>query len=151
MTLYFEVVMFITSTAFISDFSSVLLDIKDKNIISTKGVSSKTLNAAKLTHIFIYVFSLTLGLNMFSLIMSLRYGILFFVVFFLKIVLIDLLMIMLTAFIYFIILKFFDGEKLKDMINFVQIILAIGIVLMYQLIVRIFHIININGPYVAKW
>ncbi|WP_242844636.1 hypothetical protein [Clostridium novyi] len=56
MTIYFILFMFIILSTFISDFSNVILDIKDKILIGTKGVDSKTLNAAKITHILIYSF-----------------------------------------------------------------------------------------------
>ncbi|KEI03993.1 hypothetical protein Y848_03880, partial [Clostridium botulinum C/D str. Sp77] len=124
MTTYFTVFMFIILSTFISDFSSVILDIRDKVIIGTKGVDSRTLNAAKTTHIFIYISSMTLAISGFSLIVSFKKGILFFIVFFIELFLIDLFMILLTTLIYLLVLKFFDGEKLKDMINMVQILLA---------------------------
>ena len=151
MTLYFGIIMFIIVTTFISDFSSVILDIRDKNIISTKGIDEKTINAAKFTHVFIYTFYLTLALNGFSLIGSLRYGIIFFLVFFIETIFLDLFMITVTAFTYFLILKFFDGEKLKDMINIVQIILVMGTTIIYQLVGRIIDVLDVQGTYIAKW
>ena len=36
--------MFLILTIFISDFSNVLLDMRDKNIIGTKGIDNKTIN-----------------------------------------------------------------------------------------------------------
>ena len=50
MAAYFSAIMFMILTIFISDFSYVILDVRDKNILATKGVSSKTINAAKITH-----------------------------------------------------------------------------------------------------
>lgn len=115
MTIYFTLFMFIILSTFISDFSNVILDIKDKILIGTKGVDSKTLNAAKITHILIYIGSITLALGGFSLIVTLFKGFSFFILLFVDLVLIDLFMILLTALVYLIVLKFFDGEKLKDM------------------------------------
>ncbi|KLU76529.1 hypothetical protein [Clostridium botulinum] len=144
MTTYFTVFMFIILSTFISDFSSVILDIRDKVIIGTKGVDSRTLNAAKTTHIFIYISSMTLAISGFSLIVSFKKGILFFIVFFIELFLIDLFMILLTTLIYLLVLKFFDGEKLKDMINMVQILLASFMAIGYQFLNRIFEIIDLN-------
>ncbi|GAB6169879.1 hypothetical protein JCM1393_23390 [Clostridium carnis] len=150
MSVYFSGFMFMVLTVFISDFSTVILDIRDKNIIGTKGVSSKTINAAKFTHVFIYILYLTLALAGFSLLASIRYGILFFIIFLIEIILIDLFMIMITALMYFVVLKFFDGEKLKDMINVVQIILTVGMIIGYQIVPRIFSVIGFEVTYTSK-
>src|SRR3712207_6416971 len=145
MTIYFTLFMFIILSTFISDFSNVILDIKDKILIGTKGVDSKTLNAAKITHILIYIGSITLALGGFSLIVAFFKGFSFFALLFVDLVLIDLFMILLTALVYLIVLKFFDGEKLKDMINIVQIILASFMAIGYQLSNKFFQLINLDS------
>ena len=150
MCVYFFMFMFFVLTIFISDYASILLDVRDSNIISTKGVSLKTINAAKITHIIIYLVTLTLAMGGFGLIASLRYGILFFLVFLINLILIDLLMIMITALAYFLVLKFFDGEKLKDIINFVQIVLSISMVLMSQVLPRMFSFVDVGVFYTPK-
>ena len=47
----------------IAEFSSVLLDTRDKTIILTKPVESKILTVAKFIHIFNYLGSITLSLT----------------------------------------------------------------------------------------
>src|SRR5699024_4001584 len=110
---YFSAIMFMVLTIFISDFSYVILDVRDKNILSTKGIDSKTINAAKITHVFIYMLYLTLALVGVSFLISFKFGVGYFLVFFLEIILIDIFMIIITALAYLLVLKFFDGEKLK--------------------------------------
>ena len=141
---FFSVIMFMILTIFISDFSHVILDVRDKNIIATKGIDNKTINAAKITHVFIYMTYLTLSLVGVSFIVSLKYGIIYFLIFFIEIILIDIFMIIITALAYLLVLKFFDGEKLKDIINFVQIGLSIFMVVIYQIVPRLFSIIDIS-------
>lgn len=143
MSVYFSAIMFMVLTVFISDFSYVILDVRDKNIISTKGVDSKTINAAKITHVFIYMLYLTLALVGVSFIVSFKFGISYFIVFFLEIILIDIFMIIITALAYLLVLKFFDGEKLKDIINFVQIGLSVFMVVVYQIVPRMFELIDV--------
>lgn len=151
MTVYFSAIMFMVLTIFISDFSYVILDVRDKNILFTKGVDSKTINAAKITHVFIYMLYLTLALVGVSLIVSFKYGALYSVIFLLEIILLDIFMIIITALVYLFVLKFFDGEKLKDMINYVQIILSISMVILYQIVPRFFGVIDIfNITYKEK-
>ncbi|WP_391208789.1 hypothetical protein [Psychrobacillus sp. L4] len=45
-SIMFSLLIFILMTSMISDFSAVLLDIRDKNILHTKPINTKTLNAA---------------------------------------------------------------------------------------------------------
>lgn len=152
MSFVFGMLMFLVMTSLISDFSSVLLDIRDKNIIFSKPVSGRTLSFAKAIHIFIYMFFITISLSGFALIVSLfRHGILFFILFLLEIILMDLLIVVLTALLYLVILKFFDGEKLKDIINYVQIGLTITITVGYQLLGRLFNLAEIKVDFVPKW
>lgn len=150
LSIYFSGFMFMILTVFISDFSSVILDVKDKNLIGSKGISLKTVNAAKLTHVSIYMMYLTIALGGFSILASFRYGIGFMLMFILDIILIDLFMVMVTALVYFITLKFFDGEKLKDMINTVQIILSVTMIVGAQIIPRMFSFVDIEIIYKVK-
>lgn len=78
MAVYFSAIMFMVLTIFISDFSYVILDVRDKNIIATKGINSKTINSAKITHVCIYIIYLTLALVGASFLISFKYGIGFF-------------------------------------------------------------------------
>ena len=114
--------IFFVMTSMISDFSSVLLDIRDSNILYPKPIDKKTISVAKLIHIIIYLSLLTVALVGPSLIAGLiKNGIFFFLVGLMNVVLIDILIVALTALVYLLILKFFDGQKLKDIINYVQI------------------------------
>ena len=70
---------FFVMTTMISDFSSVLLDIRDSNIHYPKPIDRQTISAAKLIHIIIYLSRLTGALVGPSLIAGLIInGILFF-------------------------------------------------------------------------
>lgn len=152
MTIVFTLVMFFVMSSLISDFSSVLLDLRDKNIIGTKPIGPKTLNLAKTIHISVYIFYVTAALVGPSLLVSLfKQGILFFLVFLLATVLLDMFIIALTSLIYFLILRFFDGEKLKDFINYFQIILTIVISVGYQLVGRLFDIVDLKIHFTPKW
>lgn len=134
LTIYFTFIMSVIFMAFISEFSSVLLDIKDKNILSTKGIDSKTLNIAKITHILIYIFMLSLAISGFGIVVASKFGIKFLLLFILSIIFIDLFMIVFTSLLYSIIIKLFNGERLKDMINIMQIGISIIFIITYQVI-----------------
>ncbi|MBU3093696.1 hypothetical protein KPL35_16705 [Clostridium sp. CF011] len=143
--------LFMMISLMISDFSAVLLDVKEKNILLPKPIDSKTFNAAKTTHICIYLIGLSLSLNLIPLVIgSVKYGALFSVIFFIDNILVVFLVIALTSLLYTLVLNFFDGEKLKDIINYFQILLAFVFAFGYQLVARVFDATNMNSEYMPK-
>ncbi|MBZ9634795.1 hypothetical protein [Clostridium sp. FP1] len=143
--------LFMMISLMISDFSAVLLDVKEKNILLPRPIDSRTFNAAKTTHICIYLMGLSLSLNLIPLVLgTVKYGALFFVIFSIENILAVLIVIALTALLYTLVLKFFDGEKLKDIINYFQILLAFVFAFGYQLVSRVFDMKSMNSEYVPK-
>ena len=152
LSIAYAMIIFLIMTSLISDFSSVLLDVRDKSILSTKPISAKTINAAKFMHIFIYLSYLTLALTAIPLIVSLfTQGIVFFILTGLEILFMNLLIVAFTAILYIAILRFFDGEKLKDMINYVQIALSLMLMIGYQVLIRSFEFVDLNMTVTFHW
>ncbi|MEW9699838.1 hypothetical protein [Paenibacillus sp. SI8] len=152
MSLVFGMFSFIIMTTMIADFSSVMLDVRDHQVLLTKPINRRTINAAKTVHVIIYLLFLTGALMAAPLAAALfRHGISFTLLFLAEIVLLDLFFVVLTALIYLFILQIFDGEKLKDIINYVQIGLTIAITIGYQLISRSFEIVQLNIVFHLKW
>jgi ABC-2 type transport system permease protein len=152
MSLFYGIFTFFIMTSMISDFSSVLLDIRDRNILFPKPIDKRTISMAKMVHILIYLSFLTIALAGIPLLVGLfKHGLLFFLTTVLSIILIDLFIVVLTALIYLFVLRFFDGEKLKDIINYVQIALSLGIMVGYQLLVRSFEFIDLSISLEHQW
>ncbi|MEO4054813.1 hypothetical protein [Solibacillus sp. CAU 1738] len=152
MTITYAILIFMIMTSMISDFSSVLLDVRDRTILTTKPISAKTVNAAKFMHILIYLTYLTIALTAIPLLVGLfKQGILFFLLTVFELVLINIFIVVLTAMLYIAILRFFDGERLKDMINYVQIGLSLVMMIGYQFLVRSFELVNINIAVDIHW
>lgn len=152
MSTIFSLIIFMLMLSLISDFSYILLDIKEKNIILTKPVDERTFSMAKILHISIYIFSLSLSLIGPSLVASLFIkGIVFFILYLIESILINLFSISFTVLLYFFVLKFFDGEKLKDIINYFQIILSIVMVVGYQVIGRVLNLFDVNSVIKLSW
>jgi ABC-2 type transport system permease protein len=152
MSLFYGIFTFFVMTSMISDFSTVLLDIRDRNILFPKPVDRRTINTAKMVHVVIYLSFLTVALVAIPLFVGLfRIGPLFFLTAIINIILIDQFIVGLTALIYLAILRFFDGEKLKDLINYVQIGLSLMIMVGYQLLIRSFSIIDFSVSLEPKW
>ncbi|ALS74934.1 hypothetical protein AUC31_06705 [Planococcus rifietoensis] len=152
LSLVFGMILFILMTSMISDFSVVLLDIRDKNIIQTKPVNKKTIAAAKIVHIMIYMTFVAGAFTTIPFLVGLfRHGIIFSLIFLIELVLTILLVVVLTSLLYLFILRFFDGEKLKDIINYVQILLSVGVVVGYQVLIRSFEFVDLNMEYAFSW
>ncbi|SDZ02626.1 hypothetical protein SAMN05421736_105130 [Evansella caseinilytica] len=152
MSIVFGILMFMLMTSMISDFSQVLLDVRDKSILHTRPINKRTINAAKIVHVGIYMFYLTAAITAVPLAVSAFVrGIGFFFTFLGLIILMNMLIIVMTALLYLLILRFFDGEKLKDIINYVQILLSVAIVVGYQLVIRSFELIDFELFFTPQW
>ena len=152
MSAVFGVIMFILMTSMISDFSSVLLDVRDKNILQTKPISGKTISAAKIVHVMIYMAFITGAFVTIPLLVSLfKHGIAFMLIFLVELLLVMPFVVVLTSLLYLFVLRFFDGERLKDIINYVQILLSVGVVIGYQLLARSFEFVDLNITYAFSW
>ena len=152
MSIVFGIIMFILMTSMIADFSTVLLDVRDKNILGTKPVNKRTISAAKMVHVIIYMTLLTgafVGIPF--IVMVAIQGVLFSLLFVVVLLFNVLFVIALTALIYIFTLQFFSGEKLKDIINYVQILLSVGIFVGYQVLIRPFGVVDLNFTYIFSW
>lgn len=141
MNIMIAMLLFMIMTTMISDFSAVLLDVEDKNILLSRPVDLKTLNMAKMIHIINYLFRITLSISGGTLIFgAVRYGIVFSLILLIELVLMCGFVIFFTSVFYYAILSIFNGEKLKDIINYFQIALTIFMTIIYQFIGRIYNL-----------
>ena len=143
-TLYFGYLFFMLLSNLIASFSTILLDTKDYELLGTKPISKKTLNAAKTTHVLIYLLAFTLTLGGPVMISS------YFVNGLVAGLLVTVLTIvfcfwtiLFTLGIYSFVLMKFDGGKLKNIISYTQIGLSIFMVVGYQLLGRIFDFVDV--------
>ncbi len=152
MTVFFGIVMFLVMTSMISDFSNVLLDVRDKGILQTKPVTKETIHAAKTVHISIYLFFLTAAIAGVPVVIgTIAHGIVFLLLAICGLILVNLFIVVFTAIIYYFILRFFDGEKLKDIINYVQIGLSVSIAVGYQVLGRAFSLVDMKVTFSPSW
>lgn len=152
MSLVFGISMFLLMTSMIADFSSVLLDVRDKTILHTKPVHLRTINAAKMVHVIIYMTLLTGAFTVIpALVMLFSQGLFFFLLFLLTIILFVSFIIALTSLIYMFVLRFFSGEQLKDLINYIQIILSAGVIIGYQIVIRAFEYAGFTFEFTFSW
>lgn len=137
---------FMTTMYLVSDFSFVLLDTKDKNIIMTRPVESRTASVSKFVHIFIYMCRLNIFLaGPTMVVFALSHGIFAAFIFVFEVIFMDMLIFFITIFIYFAVLRFLDGELLRNIINIVQILLTVFLSIGYQIAVRMIDFASIRS------
>jgi len=152
MSMAYGIIIFMVMTTLISEFSSVLLDVRDRTILLTKPISTKTVNAARVMHVLIYLTYLTIAITGIPLIVAfIKQGFFFGIITIVEIWLINIFVVVLTALFYIFILRFFDGEKLKDLINYVQIGLSLALMVGYQFLVRSFELVDLNFAFDFEW
>lgn len=150
--LMLAILLFIMMTSMLSDFSSVMLDVRDKPILHTKPIDARTLGMAKALHVFIYFAQLALALGIVPVAVGvIKNGPAFGLLLGASLVLGGLLAAVFTAFVYLVVLKLFDGETLKDMINYVQIAMTVFMLIGYQFAIRAMDMTRISSGFNPGW
>ena len=110
----------------ISVFSTVLINTDDSKILGFRPVNKKTVSTARAIYCIYYIGIMSLALIIVPIIaISLKYSVMAGGILLLDAIFADMLFVAFVALLYYFILKFFDGEKLKDVITAIQVILAI--------------------------
>jgi ABC-2 type transport system permease protein len=141
MTIIHCYVLFMMAMTLITDFSSVLLDTTDNQIILPRPVSSKTFFVARLVHILVYLLQFTIAVAFFPIIFTfITYGIFVGISSIFTILLTVLFSVFLTYLLYGLILKFSSEQKLKDIISGFQIVMTIFFAVGFQIVPRLFNV-----------
>jgi len=147
-TLVFSMIMVMIAMLMISEFSVVLIDTRDNAILLPRPINSKTMTMAKLLHIAIYLLHLSLSLSIAPVVFTvMTYGFMAGLFFLLMIFLATLFTLFLTNLFYLGLMRLVSGEKLKDIMVYFQIAMAIIFMGAYQLLPRL---IEMNDLYNAQ-
>ncbi len=140
LTLQFAYIMALCALTLISDFSTVILDSSDNQIILPRPVDSRTLWLARIVHISSYLTAIALSVSLGGLlVVSYRFGALAGVVFLVMALLSAVLMVFLTNVFYLGLMRFISEDKLREVINYVQILMAILFYGGYQILPRLMN------------
>ncbi|MBV9989140.1 MAG: hypothetical protein JO301_15785 [Chitinophagaceae bacterium] len=143
---YFAFYIFLLAAMLITDFTTVLIDVRDNLIILPKPVNDKTFLLARLLHIVTHISKLVLPMSLPAAIyLAIHAGILAFVSFLPLVVCSTLFTVFLINAVYVIILKLTTPEKFKNIISYFQIFFAITVYGAYQLVPRLFSAAFFNG------
>ncbi|SHH90067.1 hypothetical protein [Clostridium grantii] len=152
MNLILGILIFMLTLTMISDFSYVLLDVRDLSILYPRPIDKNIISAARTTHIMIYLIQVIIPLSAVTLVLgTIKQGVIFFLIMLIELIFIALFAVFITSILYYLILHFFDGEKLKDIINYFQILLSVFMILGYQVGVRVFDFSDNPSIFAIKW
>ncbi|KAB7731892.1 hypothetical protein F5984_06625 [Rudanella paleaurantiibacter] len=134
----FGYIMLFCAMTLLSDFSSLILDSADNQIILPRPVSGRTLLMARIVHIAGYLFAITLALSLVSLVVVMyRFGPVAGLVFLAMALLASMLMVFLTNVFYLLLMQFTSEERLREVINYFQIGMAVLFYGSYQVLPRL--------------
>jgi ABC-2 type transport system permease protein len=135
---FFTMYMFMLASSLISDFTSVLIDVRDNYIILPKPVNDRTVVLARLLHIMIHVSKLVLPMAIPSTIfIFIKLGVVAGLSFFVLVLLATLLAIFFINALYIFILRFTTPQRFQNVIVWFQIVFAIFLYTFYQVAPRL--------------
>ncbi|MBO0937623.1 hypothetical protein J2I47_13785 [Fibrella sp. HMF5335] len=135
---FFGYVMVICALTLINDFSSVILDTSDNQIMLFRPVDGRTTLIARIVHVVSYLFTLTLAISITGiLVIGVRFGVGAGLLTLLLSLLTAILMVFITNVLYLGLMQFTSESKLRELINYVQIITAIVFYAGFQIMPRL--------------
>lgn len=138
LTMYFSFFFFMLAATLISDFTTVLIDVRDNLIILPKPVNDRTFVTARLLHIFIHIGKLIVPMSLPGLIyIAANYGFTGSTCFVLMVVMVTLFTIFFINALYIAILQITTPQRFQSIISYVQIFFAIAIYASYQIVPRL--------------
>jgi ABC-2 type transport system permease protein len=151
LTIFFSMFIFMLAATLITDFTSVLIDIRDNLIILPKPVSDATFVTARLLHIAIHINKIVLPMALPALIaIIIIQGAWAIIPFLLILLLSTMLSIFLINAVYILILKITTPTKFQSIISYIQIGFAILIYGGYQLVPRIMDNSVMNTMHISQ-
>lgn len=138
LTIYFGMFMLMLAMILISDFTSVLIDVRDNFILLPRPVNDRTVLLARLLHIGIHLSKIVIPMavpGMVAIVIS--SGFQGLAVLILLVALSTVLTIFLINLIYLLILKITTPGKFKEIINYIQIAFTIFLFASYELLPRL--------------
>lgn len=140
-TVYFSVFMVLMALTLITDFTTVLLDVRDQYILLPRPVNDRTLAVSRILHISIYVFRLAFLQGLPGIIMiGFVDGLLAVPLFVIQIIQATFLSILLVNVVYLILMKTVSPQRFKDIISYFQIVFSIIIFGAYYLLPRLINV-----------
>lgn len=144
--------LFMMTMTMITDFSSVLLDTTDNQVILPRPVNSRTLFVARLVHILVYLLQFTIALALFPIIsIFINYGLLTGIASIFTVMLTVALAVFVTYLLYALIMRFSNEQKVKDIVGYFQIFMTIFFAIGFQLMPRLTNFSMLSAEFTVHW
>jgi ABC-2 type transport system permease protein len=144
--------MVVITTVLITDFSSVMLDTSDLIVIFSRPVSSKTFFMSRLIHTFVYLIQLTLAIVLPAVVVTaFKFGLLSALCFLIFSLLIVVLAVFMSNIFYLLVMQFSSEEKLRNIINGVQIFIMVILMGGYRFVSSFVNIELLINPEFFKF
>ncbi len=152
MTLFHSYIIFMMAMILITDFSSVVLDTTDNQIISPKPVDGKTLFMARQVHIFIYLLMFATAMSLLPIVSILfKFGLLVAFAATVTVLLSVIFGVFLTYYFYLLILRFSSEKKVRDIITWFQIVITVFFAIGYQVLFRLLDVNITDAHLELRW
>lgn len=152
MVILHSYILFMMAMTLITDFSTVLLDTTDNQIILPRPVSSKTIFVSRLVHVLVYLLQFTIALAFVPLIFTfILFGAAVGLAAIITVLLTVIFAVFFTYLLYGIILRLGSEEKIKDIISWSQIGLTVFFAVGYQIIPRLLNYDNLRNAVELHW
>lgn len=136
--IYLSFWMAILSLTLISDFTDVLIDVRDNYILLPRPVDGKTLAVSRLVHVFFYLTKLVVPFSISGVIgVGVKYGPLSAILLAFLILMSVLMTIFFVNLLYLLMLNMLSPRKFKEIINYFQIAFYAVVFLGYQILPRL--------------
>lgn len=136
-TIYFSLFLFLLSSTLISDFTAVLIDVRDTVILLPKPVNDRTFLLARVLHIMVHMFRVIVPMILPAVVfLFVEYNWQVVLVYLFAAVLASLLAIFIINAIYLLIIRITTPDKFKSFIAWFQIGFMILIYGAYQVVPR---------------
>ena len=145
LTVYFGMFITMLCMLLVSDFTSVLIDVRDNQIILPKPVSDRTFIVSRLLHVFLHVCKLVFPMALPGMVfLSVRSNPAASLILLFLIVFATLFSVFLINAVYIVILRVTTPERFKSIISYFQIAFAILIYGSSQLLPRLQEQVDIS-------
>lgn len=145
-------IIFMMAMTLITDFSTVLLDTTDNQIILPKPVNGRTLFMARQIHILLYLLQFTVAMCLIPIIcVVMKYGMLTGLASVITLLLSVLLAVFVTYFLYLLILRFGNEARAKELVTWFQIAMTIFFAVGYQVIPRFINMSELADRFELQW
>ncbi|WP_430813697.1 hypothetical protein [Carboxylicivirga sp. RSCT41] len=145
LSVFFGFLIVFEGTILLTEFTSVLFDENDNQILLPRPVSSRTLLAVRLVHVLVYMSNIAFALSLpftFYLVIFQGWIALPFVV---GVLLCAWFTLILAVGFYMSLSKLVSAQRFKDVLNYFQIALAVVIMASYQLVPHYMEDANVGS------